>query len=227
MQMRVMQQILAPGMQNGDETDLGTQVLWIGGDRAQGLGGGMKQEVVDHGLVLVRDRGDLLGQREDHVEILNGKEVGLAIFQPLRARQRLALRAVAIAATVVGDALVATDITLLDVSAEGCGAARLDRAHDPELPTAERVSVLLAVGRPGLAKDIRHLESGGSHTTPVSELGRGRRWWRWRLDLGQPVERAGRGAHRAGRDLQVARGRGQAAVAQQKLNGAQIGAGFQ
>jgi hypothetical protein len=86
MQMRVMQQILAPGMQNGDEADLGAQVLRIGGDRAQCLGGGVKQDVVDHGLVLVRDRGDLFGQREDHVEVLHGKEVGLAIFQPLRAR---------------------------------------------------------------------------------------------------------------------------------------------
>ena len=52
------------------------------------------------------------------MEILNGKEVGLAIFQPLLARQGLALRAVPVAATVVGDALVAADVTLFDVSAE-------------------------------------------------------------------------------------------------------------
>jgi hypothetical protein len=46
--MRVMQQVLAPGVQDGDETDLGTQVLRVGGDGAQGLGGGMEQDVVDH-----------------------------------------------------------------------------------------------------------------------------------------------------------------------------------
>jgi len=87
MQMRVMLQILAPGMQNGDEADLGTQVPGIDSDGAQSFGGGVKQDVVDGGLVLVRDRGDLLGQREDNVEIADGKEVGPAIFQPLRAYQ--------------------------------------------------------------------------------------------------------------------------------------------
>ena len=79
-QMRMVQQILAPGMQNGDETDLGAQVLGIGRNRAQGLSRGVKQEVIDYGLVLVRDRRDGLGQRKDDVEIRHGKEVGLAII---------------------------------------------------------------------------------------------------------------------------------------------------
>jgi hypothetical protein len=74
-------------MEYGDEADLGAQVLGGGGDRAQGLGRGVKQDVVDHGFILVRDRGDGLGQRKDHMEILNGNEVGLAIFKPLHAYQ--------------------------------------------------------------------------------------------------------------------------------------------
>ena len=45
-------------------------------------------------------------------------------------------------------------------------AATLDRAHDTALPAAERLSVLLAIVRPGLAKDVRHLEPGGSHHLP-------------------------------------------------------------
>ena len=87
MHMRVMQQILAPCVQNRHEADLGAQMLGIGRDRAQGFGGGVKQHVVDHGLVLVRNRRDLLGQRKDHMEILHGKKVGLPIFQPLRTHQ--------------------------------------------------------------------------------------------------------------------------------------------
>ena len=51
--MRVMLKILTPGMQQGDEADLGTQVLGSGGNRAQGLGGGVKQDVVDHGFILI------------------------------------------------------------------------------------------------------------------------------------------------------------------------------
>lgn len=117
MHMRMMLQILTPGMEYGDEADFCAQMLGSSGDRAQGFGGGVKQDVVDHGLILVRNRGDRLGQRKDHMEVVNGKEVGLAIFQPLRTGQRLTFRAVPIAATVVGNALMAAAIALLDMAA--------------------------------------------------------------------------------------------------------------
>ena len=87
MHMRMMLQILTPSMQQGDEANLGTQVLGSRCDRAQGLGGGVKQDVVDYGLILICNRGDRLGQRKDHMEVFHGKEVGLAIFQPLRTDQ--------------------------------------------------------------------------------------------------------------------------------------------
>src|SRR5512137_1596155 len=166
MQMRMMLQILAPGMEYGDEANLRAQVLGSRGDRAQGLGGGVKQDVVDYGLILICNRGDRLGQRKDHMEIFNGKEVGLAIFQPLRTDQRLAFRTVPVAATVVGNALMAATIALLNMAAESGSTATLDRAHDTALPTAEGISVLLAVGSTGLVENIRHLEPGGVHHAP-------------------------------------------------------------
>ena len=166
MQMRMMLQILTPGMEYGNEADLGAQVLGSRCDRAQGLGGGVKQDVVDYGLILIRNRGDRLGQRKDHVEVLNGKEVGLAILQPLRTDQRLAFRTVPIAATVVGNALMAATIALFNVAAESNSTATLDRAHNAALSTAEGLSVLLAVGRTGLVENIRHLDPGGVHHAP-------------------------------------------------------------
>jgi hypothetical protein len=69
---------------------------------------------------------------------------------------------VPISATVESDTLMTAIVTLLDVSAERGGATTLDRAHDAALPAAEGISVLLAVGRPGLAEDVRHLEPGGT-----------------------------------------------------------------
>jgi hypothetical protein len=158
MQMRMMLQILTPGMEYGDEANLGAQVLGSSCDPAQGLGGGVKQDVVDHGLILIRNRGNRLGQRKDHMEVFNGNKIGLAIFQPLRTDQRLAFRAVPIAATVVGNALIAATIALLNMAAKSGGTATLDRAHNAALPTTEGLRVLLAVGRTGLTKDIRHLE---------------------------------------------------------------------
>jgi hypothetical protein len=166
MQMRMMLQILTPGMEQDNEANLGSQVLGSRCDRAQGLGGGVKQDVVDHGLILIRNRGDRLRQRKDDMEVFNGKEVGLAIFQPLRTDQGLAFRTVPIATTVVGNALMTAAIALLNMAAESDSTATLDRAHDTALSTAKGLSVFLAVGRTSLAKDVRHLEPGGMHHAP-------------------------------------------------------------
>ena len=42
--MGVMGHGRAPGVQHQGRADAGTQMFWIGGDRAQGLGGGLEQE---------------------------------------------------------------------------------------------------------------------------------------------------------------------------------------
>jgi hypothetical protein len=52
MQMRVVLEILAPGMQDGQESDLSPEVPRIGGDLLQGLGGSTEQEAVDLPRVL-------------------------------------------------------------------------------------------------------------------------------------------------------------------------------
>ena len=57
--MRVVQQVLPPGVQHAEEADLRTQMLRIGGDGAQRLRRRPEQDVVDHGLVLERDDLDL------------------------------------------------------------------------------------------------------------------------------------------------------------------------
>ncbi len=54
-------------------------MLGIGGDRQQRLEAAVRNKrVVDHCLVLIGDRGDLGGQREDHVEIADRQQIGLA-----------------------------------------------------------------------------------------------------------------------------------------------------
>ena len=53
--MRVLGQCRAPGVEHGGDADAGAEVLGVGGDGDQGLGGGAEQQVVDDGLVLVGD----------------------------------------------------------------------------------------------------------------------------------------------------------------------------
>ena len=108
----------APGVQHGGEADARAQMLRVGGEGGQRLGGGPEQEVVDGGLVLERDGADRGRQGEDEVIIRNRQEFGLAVFEPLPRRGGLALRAVAVAAGIVGDALVRAVLAALDVAAE-------------------------------------------------------------------------------------------------------------
>jgi hypothetical protein len=47
----------------------GAEMFGIGRDGDHGLGGGLEQDVVDHGLVLIGDVGDFARQREHDVEV--------------------------------------------------------------------------------------------------------------------------------------------------------------
>ena len=53
--VRMMGERRAPGVEDGGQADARAQMLRVGGDREQRLGGGSEQEVVDGGLVLERD----------------------------------------------------------------------------------------------------------------------------------------------------------------------------
>ena len=87
MQMGMVQQVLPPGVEHGNEADLGAEVLGVGGDGAERLGRGAEEEVVDLALVLEGNRGDGGGEGEDHMEIPDGQKLRTAVFQPLRPRQ--------------------------------------------------------------------------------------------------------------------------------------------
>ena len=58
------------------------EMLGVGGDGAQGLGGDLEQQVVDDGLVGVRDGADRCRQREHDVVVVDRQQVGLPRLQP-------------------------------------------------------------------------------------------------------------------------------------------------
>ena len=63
---------LAPGVEDGEEADLGAEVAGVSGDRAQGVGDRPEEEAVNDGLVVGGDLGDGRGHGEDDVEVLRG-----------------------------------------------------------------------------------------------------------------------------------------------------------
>src|ERR1700730_9744532 len=96
MKVGLMQQILTPSVQRGEEADFRAQVFGIGSDGAQGFGRRAEENAVDGCLVLTGNAGNLFRQRQDHVKILRVEKLGATVVQPLRPGGRLVLRAVAI-----------------------------------------------------------------------------------------------------------------------------------
>ena len=96
--MRMVLQLLIPGVEDTEETDLSAQTPGIRGDLHQCLGTGAEEQAVDHFFVLQCQRGQLMGEREDDMGVGRRQQFGASRFEPAFARLALALRAVPVAA---------------------------------------------------------------------------------------------------------------------------------
>src|ERR1700758_3311804 len=112
-------------MQHGSETYAGAEVLGVGRDGDQGLGGDLEQQIIDDRVVLIGNVGDRSRQGEDEVEIRHGQEFGLAVGQPLLGSGGLALWAVPITTGVVGNTLVCAGLAAFDMTAQRSRSAAL------------------------------------------------------------------------------------------------------
>jgi hypothetical protein len=101
-----MIEILPSCVQHGGEADLGPEMFGIGGDRRKRSRGGPEQKPIDLRLVLIGDCADLGGQREHHMEIGNRQEFRAARRHPSLRRVPLTVRAVSIAAGIIGNARI-------------------------------------------------------------------------------------------------------------------------
>ena len=218
MEVGMIVKVLAPAVQHRDEADLGAEMLGIGGDRAQRLGRRPEQDGVDHRLVLEGDRGDLGRQREHHVEIGNRQKLGLARGEPVLAGLTLALRAMPVAAGIVGHADRPAGSAALDMAAECGGPAQLDRAHHAPLDASEMAVMGRRYASPWRRKisatsslaDIGGTDQPGGTTSMFSRSSGLRR-----------------APDQAVRDPGVARRARQIVVAEQHLDDADVGAVLQ
>jgi hypothetical protein len=163
MDMRMSQQILAPGMQHGEESDLSPQVFGIGGNLQKGLRTGAEQEVIEDLLVLQRQLTELMRQGEDNMDIGDRQEFVLASGDPLIPSSALALGAVPIAATIKGDGAIATARTLVAMAAERRGTATCDGPEHFSVGPMNPATVVLDEAIALSANDIGHLEEWPAH----------------------------------------------------------------
>jgi hypothetical protein len=144
-------------VQDGDQPDLGAEVLGIGSDDAQRLGRRGEQDGVDHGFVLEGDFGDRRRHGEDDMEVRHRQQIGPAVHQPCGTGQPLALRAMPVAA-----------VALLDVAAQGCRAAGFDGAHHAALAVAQMAGMGIAVSGTVAAENIGHLQRAAHGLSPAA-----------------------------------------------------------
>jgi len=111
------QKILSPSVEHGGKTDLRTQPARIGGQFQQRLTGGAEQQAIQHAPILQAQRLELLGQCEDDMEVRRRQEPRQTRLHPLDLASGLALRAMAIAAGVVGDLDRSAGVTGVDMPA--------------------------------------------------------------------------------------------------------------
>jgi hypothetical protein len=70
-QVRMKMQVLPPSVEHGEEADMRAEVSGLGGNGEQSFRSGLEQNRVNLSRVLKRQSADLLGKREDDVEIGN------------------------------------------------------------------------------------------------------------------------------------------------------------
>ena len=158
--MGVVRQCRSPGVEHGGDADARAEMTPVSGDRQHRLGRRSEQQVIDCGLVVERDVCDLGGHCEDDVEVSDRQQVGLALGQPCARGSTLALGAVPVAAAVVGDPPMAAVLASLDMTAQGGGAAMLDRRHDLELMKAQVSGMGGPISGAGSTEDVGDLERG-------------------------------------------------------------------
>src|SRR5438876_186417 len=118
MDMRVKLELLIPGMQHTEEANLCAEVFRIASDFEKRFRTGAKQKIVDDLLVLQGQWCQLVRQREDHMDVACREKLLATRCEPAVARPGLTLRAVPVAARVVGDGTMSAASAFIEMSAE-------------------------------------------------------------------------------------------------------------
>jgi len=90
------------GMQHQRRADLCAQMLGVGGDGAERFACDLEQQAVDERLVVIGDLSLCFREGEHHVVILHRQQFRLSRLKPALRGPCLALRAMPVAAGVVG-----------------------------------------------------------------------------------------------------------------------------
>jgi len=122
-EMRVMVEWLAPGMEHRQAADVRPEMLRVPGDVLERLRHGPKEHALEHTRVVEAQGTEGMRQCKHPMDVGHGKHLALPSGEPSRLGGPMALGAVAIATGVIADLFVATLVTLRRVPPKGCSPA--------------------------------------------------------------------------------------------------------
>src|SRR5260221_3513839 len=123
MDMGMEPELLIPGMQHGEEADFRAEVFRISSDFEKCFCTGAEQQIVDDFLVLQSQWSKLWRKCEDHMDVARREKFSLPCGDPAFPGRGLTLRAVSIAAAVVGDGGTMPAAGAFIEMTAGCGGA--------------------------------------------------------------------------------------------------------
>src|ERR1700687_1121418 len=136
MDMGMEPELLMPGMQHGEEAKFRAEVSGIASDFEKCFRTGTEQQIVDDFLVLQSQWSKLRRKCEDHMDVARREKFSLTCVDPTFAGRGLTLRAVSIAAAVVGNSgTMPAAGAFIEITAEcGGSTARNGQQHFDGLP---------------------------------------------------------------------------------------------
>ena len=128
--MRMMLELLVPGVKDAEETDLRAEMPGIFRDFQKRLGAAPEQQAVDDLFVLQGQGRQFVRERENDVGIARGQQFGAARVKPAVACVTLTPRAMPVPARIIRDGLMAAARTLVGMTTQSRRAAAQDgREH--------------------------------------------------------------------------------------------------
>ena len=163
MEMRVVLELLAPGMEHRQAPQVRAEMLGVAGDIQEGLGDGAKEQRIEHAGILEDQGTQLLGQGKDCVDIGRVEDVLLLLGEPGSLGGPMALGTMPVATRVIAALLVVAVITAGGVPAEGGGAAQQNSAEGAVLCPAQGGAIAFKKGGTVLAYHVSDFECRAAH----------------------------------------------------------------
>jgi hypothetical protein len=118
---------------------------------------GMEEVIIEQSLIKADHLVKLMGQGKDEVEVGSWQQQSLLGLAPLRLRQSLTLRTMAVATGVIHGSPRPTGLTLFKVAAQSCRATPHDVSHGFVLSC--RQSMLGAIGYAVGSENVGYLSA--------------------------------------------------------------------